>query len=58
MLVPRAGPDLRDSDGFDSRLEPIVFDIYTQGGCCLEERKLTLLSPSITVAFSVQLKIS
>ena len=43
-------------DGFDSRLEPIAFDIlqYVAGGCWLEKRKLTSQSPSITVRFSVQ----
>ena len=42
-------------DGFDSRLEPIAFDIYTlPGGCWLEERKLTSQPPSITAEFSVQ----
>ena len=39
-------------DEFDSRLEPIAFDISDGGR--LEERKLTLQSPLIIVEFSVQ----
>ena len=34
-------------DGFDSRLEPIAFDVYAPDGSRLEERKLTSQSPSI-----------
>ena len=42
-------------DGFDSRLDPIAFEIglqYIPGGCWLEKRKLTSQSPSITLQYS------
>ena len=42
------------SDGFNSRLEPIAYDIYRLlGGCRLEERKFTWQSLLITIEFQV-----
>ena len=52
LAVPRAS-DKFLRDGFDLRVGTIAFDIFTPGGCCLEDHQLSSQSPKTTVEFSV-----